>query len=97
MNLRNFNPRKIKILVGFWYETIFPQWLSVTSQYTSDVEIQGESFGGYHVIVRDCPKKRWTKNLEKRGKIHENSGKFEKIHDFFAHFYVFFHNNKSKK
>ena len=69
MNLRNFNPRKIKFLDGFWYKTIFPPSTPVTGQLQSDVEFYGESYDGKHVTVAHCTKKFYTKNLEKSEKI----------------------------
>ena len=55
MNLRNFNPRKITFLVGFWYKTIFPQSLSMTAYIQSDVEFYCASFGISEKFVASCP------------------------------------------
>ena len=80
MNLRNFNPRKIRNSDSFWRKTNFPQLPPTTGQKQSDVEFFGESYDAYHVNVAHCTNKFYTKKLEKNEKlmnIQEYSKKFQ--------------------
>ena len=78
MNLRDFNPRKITILDGFWYKTIFLPLIPVTAYGHSDLQFYVESYDVYHDTVAHC-----TKKPRKSREIHEFSEIFEKYSIFF--------------
>ena len=55
MNLRNFNPRKIKFLVSFLYKTTFAAPTHPTRLLSKDVEFYCASFDRSEKFVASCP------------------------------------------